>query len=141
MVAQEDAPLAVGRNLRRLAQDVGEREAVFLGQRHVHARHQREVKGHVAFIAVAEVGLHILRPHIGLSQQHAARKSPVQFGADFLENDVRFGEVFVARAFALYQVGNGVQPQAIDAELQPELHDLEHFLEHQRVVEIEVGLV
>ena len=72
VVAQEDRPLAVGRNFRRLAQDVGDREAILLRERHVHARHQREMKRHVALIAVAEILLHVLRPLIGLGQQHAA---------------------------------------------------------------------
>ena len=72
MVAQEQRPLAVARDVRGLAQDVGDRKAVLLRDRHVDARHQREVVGHVAFIAVAEIFLHVLRPLIGLGQQHLA---------------------------------------------------------------------
>ena len=73
VVAQEDRPLAIGRNLRRLAQDVGDRKAVFLGDGHVHARHQREVERHVAFVALAmlfttKIGPGILRPLVGLGQ-------------------------------------------------------------------------
>ena len=73
VVAQEDRPLAVRRDVRRLAQDVGDREAVLARDRHVHARHQREVERHVAFVAVAEIILGILRPLVGLGQQHAVR--------------------------------------------------------------------
>ena len=36
---------------------------------HVHARHEREVIRHVAFVAVAEILAHVLRPLIGLGQQ------------------------------------------------------------------------
>ena len=43
--------------------------AVLLGDRHVHARHQREVEGHVAFVAVAEIFARILRPLIVLVKQ------------------------------------------------------------------------
>ena len=41
--------------------------------RHEHARHQREVEGHVALVAVAEVGAHVLGPLVGLGEQHAVR--------------------------------------------------------------------
>ena len=65
--------MAVGRDIRRLAQDVGDREAVFLGQRHVHAWHQRKVEGHVAFVTGAtilatEIQLGVFRPLVGFSQ-------------------------------------------------------------------------
>ena len=55
VVAQEQPPLAVLGDVGRLAHDLGDRMAVFLPQRHEHARHQREVERHVAFVAVAEV--------------------------------------------------------------------------------------
>ena len=73
VVAQEDRPLAVVGDVRRLAHDVGDREAVLLRDRHVHARHQREVERHVAFVAVAEILLRVLRPLVGLGEQHAVR--------------------------------------------------------------------
>ncbi|MNS99063.1 hypothetical protein D3C72_1334500 [compost metagenome] len=75
MVAQENRPLAVGRNFRGLAQNIGDREAILLSQRHVHARHQREVKRHVAFITVkarrigiTEVQLSVFGPLVGLGE-------------------------------------------------------------------------
>ena len=39
--------------------------------RHEQARHDREVEGHVAFIAIAEIGDGIFRPLVGFRQQHA----------------------------------------------------------------------
>ena len=45
------------------------------------------------------------------------------------------------RAFALDQVGHRVEPQAVDAAIEPEPHGLEHRLEHARVVEVEIRLV
>ncbi|MNG94704.1 hypothetical protein D3C79_537200 [compost metagenome] len=143
VVAQEDRPLAVGRDFRGLAQDVGDREAVFHGQGHVHARHQREVEGHVAFVALAfaEVRAGVLGPLVGLGQQHAVGVVGVDFGADRLEYVVGFGEVLVVGAIALDQVGDGVQAQAIDTQVEPEAHHPDHRLEHLRVVEVEVGLV
>ena len=74
MIAQEDRPLAVFRDRRRLAHDVGDRKAVLAPDRHVHARHQRKMERHVAFVAVAEIILGVFRPLVGLGEQHAARK-------------------------------------------------------------------
>ena len=141
VVAQEDRPLAVVRYLRRLPQDVGDGEPVLAGQRHVHAGHQREMEGHVAFIALAEIFLGVLRPLVSLGEQHAARKRCVDFGANALQDDMRLGKVLVVRSLALDQVGHGVEPQPIDAHLEPELHHGEDRLEHRRIVEIEVRLV
>ena len=81
VIAQEHRPLAVFRDRRRLAHDVGDRKAVLARDRHVHARHQREVKRHVAFVAVAEILLGVLRPLIGFGEQHAAGKGGVDLGA------------------------------------------------------------
>ena len=71
MIAQEQGPLAVVGDGRRLLQDVDDRKAVLHAERHEHARHQREVKRHVAFVAVAEIGDGVFRPLIGFGQQHA----------------------------------------------------------------------
>ena len=135
--------MAVGGDFGRLAQDVGDREAVFHGQGHVHARHQREMEGHVALVAFAfaEVRAGVLGPLVGLGQQHAVGVVGVDFGADGLQDIVGFGEVFVVGAVAFDQVGDGIQAQAIDAQVEPETHDIDHRLEHLRIVEIEVGLV
>ena len=75
VVAQEQGPLAVVRNRRRLLEDVDDRKAILHVHRHEHARHDREVKGHVAFVAVAEIGDRVFRPLVGLGQQHAIADS------------------------------------------------------------------
>ena len=90
MIAQENCPLTVRRNFGRLAQNIGNRKAVFLCHGHVHTRHQREVECHVALIAViafciTEVQLRVFRPLIGFGQQHAVRVVGVDFGTDPLE--------------------------------------------------------
>ena len=79
MVAQKHRPLAGLRNVRRLPHDVGDRMAVLGRDRHVDARHQREVERHVAFVARAEILQHVLRPLIGLGQQHAVAVALVEF--------------------------------------------------------------
>jgi len=72
VVAQEEAPLAGRRDRRRVGEDVGDGQPVLAPHAHVQARHQREVEGHVELVAVAEVGPHVLRPLVGLGQEHAA---------------------------------------------------------------------
>ncbi len=141
VVAQEDRPLAAFGDVRRLLQDLDDRVAVLLRDRHVHARHQGKVIGHVALIALAEVLAHVLRPHVRLGQQEAVLVLGVDGRADLLDDDVRLREVLVARAVALHQVRYGVEPEAVDTHVEPEAHGLEHRLQHLRVVEVEVGLV
>ena len=142
MVAQEDRPLAGLRNLRRLPHDVGDGEAVFARDRHVHARHQREVERHVAFVGVlAEVLLGVFRPHVGLGQQHAVRVFGIQRGADLAQDGVGFRQVFVRGAGAFDQIRHCVQTQAVHAAVQPEAHHFQHRFQHRRVVEVEIGLV
>ena len=68
----------------RLRHDVGDGETVFLAERHVDARHQREVEGHVALVAVAEVGAHVGGPHVGFGEDEAVLVLGVDDGADLL---------------------------------------------------------
>ena len=110
----------VGGDVRGLAQDVGDRMPVLLGDRHVHPRHQREVERHVALVAVAEIGQHVLGPLVGLGEQHPAGKVPVDLGADPLQDRVGLGQVLVVRAVALDQIGDRVEAQPVDAHLEPE---------------------
>ena len=87
VVPEEHRPLAVLRNLRRLPQDLDDRVTVFLPQRHEHARHQREVERHVAFVAVAEIRSHVGRPLVRLRQQHPVRIRRVERLADLLQDE------------------------------------------------------
>ena len=73
VIAQEGAPLAILRDGRRAAHDLGHVFVASLFERHVDARHDREVKAHVEFIAVPEIWTHIFRLLIGFAKQNAAR--------------------------------------------------------------------
>jgi hypothetical protein len=42
---------------------------------------------------------------------------------------------------ALEEVRHGVEPQAVHAQLEPEVHRLQHRLAHRAVLEVQVGLV
>ena len=97
--------------------------AILLPDAHEHARHQREVKRHVALVAVAEVRPHVGGPLVGLGEQHAIRIPRVERRADLLQDLVGLVEVLADRALALDQVGHGVEAQAVDAAIEPELHD------------------
>ena len=141
MVAQKHRPLAALRDLRRLPDDVGDRMAVLGGDRHVDPRHQREMKRHVAFVARAEILQHVLGPLIGLGEQHAVGVALVHLAAQPAQDAVRFRQVFVVGALALDQVGHGVEPHAVDPEIEPEMHHVGDRAKHSRIVEIEVRLV
>ena len=141
MVAQEQRPLAVVGDRRGLGQDVDDGEAVLHADRHEQARHEREVEGGVALVAAAEVGHRVLRPLVGLRQQHLVRVAAVDVGAQVLEGLVRLGEVLAVGALALEQVGHRVQSNAVDAHVEPEVTRPEDGLLDARVLEVQVGLV
>ena len=105
VVAQEQAPLAVVRDVGRLGEDLVDRVGLLAAHGHEHARHDREVEGHVALVAVAEVLDDVGRPLVGLGQQHAVRVVGVDLGAHPLEVGVRLGQVLAVGALALVQVG------------------------------------
>jgi hypothetical protein len=64
---------------------------------------------HVAFVALAEIGVDVFRPLIGLGQKELARRIGVELGPDLLDDRVGLREVLVVRSFALAEIGDGVQ--------------------------------
>ncbi len=141
MIAQKQSPLAAVGNRRRLRHDVGNRQAIFLAQRHVDARHQRKVKGHVALVAIAEVGTHIGRPLVGFGKNEAVGIVRVDRGADLLDDRVCLGQVLAGGAVALTEIGNRIHAQRVHAHVEPEAHGLQHLFHHQRIVEVEIRLM
>ena len=109
--------------------------------RHEHPRHQREVEGHVALVAVAEIGAHVRRPLVRFGEKHAIRVIGVQLAADDPQDRVRLLEVLADRSLALDQVRHRVEPQAVDAAIEPELHHPDDRVQNLGVVEVQVGLV
>ncbi len=118
-----------------------DRVGLLAAQRHEHARHHREVERHVALVAVAEVLDDVGRPLVGLGQQHAVRVLRVDLRAHALEVVVRLGQVLAVGAVALVEVRHGVEPEAVHAEVEPEVQDLEHRRLDLGVVVVEVRLV
>ena len=54
---------------------------------------------------------------------------------------MRLRQVLADRAFALDQVRHRVEPQPVDAAIEPEPHHLDHRVEDRRVVEVQIRLV
>ncbi len=102
MVAQEDRPLAVLGNFGGLLHDVGNGKAVGPGDRHIHARHERKVKAHMAFVAVAEVFLRIFRPLIRFGQEQSIGVFTIENRANLAQHRVRFGQIFVIRSLPFH---------------------------------------
>ena len=123
VVAQEQRPLAVVGDLRRLRQDVDDREAILHVNRHEHPRHDREVEVHVALVAVAEVGGGVLGPLVRLGEQHPVLEARVDVRAQLLEEGVGLRQVLAVRPFGLVEVRHGVEPQPVDAHVEPEVDD------------------
>jgi hypothetical protein len=141
VVAQERRPLRAGRQRRRLAHHVDDREAVLLVQREEQPRHQREVEVHVALVAGAEVRGGVGRPLVGLGQEHPIGVARVDVGPQRAQERVGLGQVLAGGAVALVQVGDGVEPDPVDAAAEPEVERGEHRRVHRRLVEVEIGLV
>ena len=94
-----------------------------------------------AGVGIAEVLDDVGRPLVRLGQQHPAGELVVDDLAAVLEERVRLGQVLAVGAIALEQVGHRVQPETVDAEVEPEPQHVEHRFLHGGVVVVEVGLM
>ncbi len=92
-------------------------------------------------IGIAEVLDHVGRPLVGLGQQNPAGKLVVDHLAAMFEEGVGLGQVLAVGAFPLEQIGHGVQPEAVDSEVEPEPQDIEHRVLDGRIVVVQVRLV
>ena len=141
MVAKEQPPLAGRWYFRSLLQDLGDRLPVLQLQSHEHAGHEREMEGHVKFVAGAEIRTKIRRPLVGFRQQHAAGILLVHSQAQILDDGVRFRKIFAGFSFALDQIGNGIKTEAVGTDIQPELHQLPHGFPDRGIVIVQVRLM
>jgi hypothetical protein len=99
------------------------------------------VEGHVELVPRAEVGTHVLGPHVGLGQQDLAREALVEAPAQVLEHLVGLGQVLARGPLALDEIRDRVHAEAVHPHLEPEAHDLPGLLAHRGVVEVQVRLV
>jgi len=141
MVAQEHDPLAGRGNGRSLCLNVIDGKAVTGSDGHEEPWHQGEMKGHVAFIPIAKVCGGVLRPLVGLGEEHAVGESPVNVPSEPLQERVCLRQVLTACPLAFVQVRHGIQAQSVHAKPKPEVHHLGHGLANEGVVVVQVGLV
>ena len=59
----------------------------------------------------------------------------------FLQERVSFRQVLAVGAFAFEQVRNGIEPEAVDALVEPEIDHAEHRSADQRMIEVQVRLM
>ena len=95
----------------------------------------------MALVAVAEVRDDVARPLVRLGEQHAVLVVRVDLGAHALQEVVRLGQVLAVRPVALVEVRDGVEPEAVEPEVEPEAEHVEHVPLHVRVVVVQIGLV
>jgi hypothetical protein len=143
VVAQEHAPRRARRHVDLLGQDALELDGALRAQGVEDARHRREVEGHVALglLGGAEVGGGLGRPLVRLGDQHPAGVLVVDEPSQLLEVLVRGGLGLAVAALRLVEVGDRVEPDRIDAEVEPEAQHAFDRRVHGRVLEVEVGLV
>ena len=99
------------------------------------------MEGHVALVAVAEVGTNVGGPLIGFGEDEAVGVVGVDGGADGLDDVVGFGEALASSSVTLDEIGDRVEAKGINSEVEPEAHGFEDFFEDGGVVEVEIGLV
>jgi hypothetical protein len=75
-------------------------------------------------VALAEVRDHVLRPLVRLGQQHPVGVVLVNLLAHALEVLVRARQVLAVRALLLEEVRHRIQPEAVEAEVEPEAQHL-----------------
>ena len=141
MIPQKEAPLTCLWKAGCLGDNVDDWQAVFLAQGHIDPRHQWKMEGHVALVAIAKVGAHIRRPLVGFGQKHAIRIARVNLAPKRFDHRVGFRKVFATGTIALNKVRNRVHPQPVDAHIQPVAHHFQNFLDHGRIIEVQIGLV
>ena len=141
MVAEEETPLRRLRDRRRLLEDLDHRHRLLSAHRHEHARHHRELERHVALVAVPKYST------TSAGHWFASASSTRSGYSASIVRRTRFRNSWVSGRFSqfgaltLEQVRHRVEPQAVEPEVEPVAHDVEHRVPHLGVVVVEVGLV
>ena len=141
VVPKEDPPAATLGHLGRPGEDFGDGVTLFPSDCHEHPGHQRKMEAHVAFVAIAEVLHDVLGPLVGLRQEYLPGVKRIHFFTQSFQVLVRLREVFTVRAFGLEKIRHRVQPEAVQADVEPITEHVDHRVSHFGVVVVEVGLV
>ena len=83
----------------------------------------------------------VFGPLVRLREEHAAFVFRIDVRAELLQVVVRLAQVFAARAFAFVEVRDGIEAQAVDAHIEPEIAHLLDRIVHGRIVEIQIRLM
>ena len=136
MVAQEKGPLTVFRNLGCLVEDIEDGESILHMDGHKQTRHDREMKGHLAFVPFAEVCHRVFRPLVGLSQKHPVFVFFIDVVPKLFQEGMGLRQVFTVGSFSFVKVGNGIESHTIHTHAHPEIHPTEDLLFNLGVIEI-----
>ena len=141
MVAEEDRPLRTVGDVGSLLEDVDDGETGLTLQGQVQAWHQWEMESHMAFVPIAEIGNGVFRPLVGFGKKHAVTVFCVDVSAQAAQFVMGLREVLPIGPLSLMQVGNGVESQAVDTEVQPEIEYFDNRLAYQWVVPVQIRLM
>ena len=141
VVAKEYPPAGPLRYLGRPGEDFGDGKTLFPADCHEHPGHQRKMEAHVAFVAVAEVLHDVFGPLVGLCQQYLPGVERIHFFAQPFQVLVGLREIFTVRAFGLEEIRHRVQPETVQADVEPITQHIDDRVGHFGVLEVEVGLV
>ena len=138
MVAHERRPLRVRRHRRPGGQRLDHRTGVPAGQRQVEPLHGDEVElhGELAAVGAAEELQLLLVRQVHLAEQDRGLGPPAHQRAQGPQVLVRVGEprgLLRVHPRGVQQERDGVDAEAVDAELQPEAHDLGQLVADPRV--------
>ena len=78
---------------------------------------------------------------IGFGQEHAIAIFLIDVLTQRFEVGVRFRQVLAGSAFAFVEVGNGIQSNAVDPHIEPEIEHVLHFIVDLGMVEVQVRLM
>jgi hypothetical protein len=143
VVAEEDAPASGFGDVRRLGEDPDEFTGILRTQRVEDARHDGKVEGHVALrlLLGAEERRDLARPLVRLGDHDPAGVVVIEDRAHALDELVRRRFALAVALLGFEEVRDGVEPDAVHSEIEPEPDDVDHRVLHRGVLEVEVGLV
>ena len=140
VVAEELGPLGSRRQLAGGAQRLRERLRVSRGERVEGVLVDPEVEHHVQPAALAEVPARLLGKHVRLAEQHCVADPPLDEAPHLLQVlEAQWLRAAVRRRL-LEDERDGVEPEAGDAEREPETHDPADLLPHLGVLHVQIRL-
>jgi hypothetical protein len=95
----------------------------------------------VAALTLIEIRDRVLGPLVGLGEQHLVLEISVDVPPKLADEGVGLGQVLAVGPLLFVEVGDGIEPEAVDAQPEPEVDGAKERLLHGRIFEIEIGLV